>query len=241
MKYAVVTGGTKGIGREICQKLLIRGFSVISVHNDIDTPDQPARQWPGKEFKDLYYKIKCDLSSTGNIQYLYSEVKSITDSLDVLVLNAGKTIRKGIADMTIEEWESVLAVNVTTPLFLIQKFLPYLNKGGNIIFTGSAMAVFPHSVSLAYGISKSAVHSMVKNLVKFLIPFDIRVNCVAPGFVDTEWQKNKPPEVRESINKKISLKRFAEPEEIAAVFMFIIDNPYINGEIIAVDGGYSYQ
>ncbi|MDQ1332574.1 MAG: 3-oxoacyl-[acyl-carrier protein] reductase, partial [Bacteroidota bacterium] len=168
-------------------------------------------------------------------------VSLITKSVDVLILNAGKTIRKGLTDMTIKEWESVIAVNMTMPLFLIQRFLPLLGKGSNIIFTGSSMAVFPHSVSLSYGISKSAVHAMVKNLVKFLIPFEIRINCVAPGFVDTEWQKDKSPEVRESIMKKISLKKFAKPEEVASVYMFIIENQYLNGEIVTIDGGYSYQ
>jgi len=189
----------------------------------------------------MFYLIKCDLSNTDNILFLLSEVKLITESVDVLILNAGKTVRKGLVDMTIEEWESVMAVNITTPLFLIQKFLPLLGRGSNIIFTGSSMAVFPHSVSLSYGISKSAVHAMVKNLVKFLVPFDIRINCVAPGFVDTEWQKDKSPEVRESIMEKISLKHFAKPEEVASVYMFIIDNQYMNGEIITIDGGYSYK
>jgi 3-oxoacyl-[acyl-carrier protein] reductase len=185
--------------------------------------------------------IKCDLSNTANIPFLFSEVNLITKSVDVLILNAGKTIRKGIEDMTIEEWESVMAVNITTPLFLIQRFLPLLTRGSNIIFTGSSMAVFPHSVSLSYGVSKSAVHSMVKNLVKFLIPFEIRINCVSPGFVDTEWQKDKSSEVRENIMKKISLKRFAKPEEVASVYLFIIENQYLNGEIITIDGGYSYH
>lgn len=241
MKYSVVTGGTKGIGKEICRKLLIQGFSVISVYNNDDVSAKLTKQEFETEFKNLFYLIKCDLSNTANIPFLFSEVNLITKSVDVLILNAGKTIRKGIEDMTIEEWESVMAVNITTPLFLIQRFLPLLTRGSNIIFTGSSMAVFPHSVSLSYGISKSAVHSMVKNLVKFLIPFEIRINCVSPGFVDTEWQKDKSSEVRENIMKKISLKRFAKPEEVASVYLFIIENQYLNGEIITIDGGYSYH
>ncbi|MBN2862672.1 MAG: SDR family oxidoreductase [Bacteroidales bacterium] len=243
MKFAIVTGGTKGIGKEISRKLLIRRFSVIAVHNDEDT-DESARatvQEFNSEYKNLYYPVKCDLSVTDNIPYLFAEVRSLTESLDILILNAGKTIRKGITDMTIEEWESVFTMNITTPLFLIQRFLPVLNKDSNIIFTGSSMAQFPHSVSLSYGITKSAVHSMVKNLVKFLVPYDIRVNCVSPGFVDTEWQKNKPQEIRESINRKISLNRFAKPEEVASAYIFILDNQYLNGAIITVDGGYSFK
>ena len=241
MKYAIVTGGTRGIGKEICRKLLNKGYSVISVYFNDDTAAELTKREFDPEFRNLFYLIKCDLSDPDNISSLFSEVNLITGSVDVLILNAGKTIRKGIADMTIGEWESVMAVNITTPLFLIQRFLPLLVKGSNIIFTGSSMAVFPHSVSLSYGISKSAVHAMVKNLVKFLIPYDIRINCVAPGFVDTEWQKDKSPEVRESIMQKISLKHFAKPEEVASVYLFIIDNQYLNGEIITIDGGYSYQ
>ncbi|MDQ1296056.1 MAG: 3-oxoacyl-[acyl-carrier protein] reductase [Bacteroidota bacterium] len=241
MKYAIVTGGTRGIGKEICRKLLIEGYSVIAVYYNDDAAAELTRQEFEAEFQNSFYLIRCDLSDTDNISSLFSEVSLITKSVDVLILNAGKTIRKGLTDMTLKEWESVIAVNMTTPLFLIQRFLPLLGKGSNIIFTGSSMALFPHSVSLSYGISKSAVHAMVKNLVKFLIPLEIRINCVAPGFVDTEWQKDKSPEVRESIMKKISLKKFAKPEEVASVYIFIIENQYLNGEIVTIDGGYSYQ
>lgn len=241
MKHSIVTGGTKGIGKEICRKLLMQGFSVIAVDNNEDISALSTKQEFDTEFENLFHIIKCDLSDTNNISTLFSEVFAITQSIDVLILNAGITVRKGIEDITIDEWESVMAVNVTTPLFLIQRFLPLLCSGSNIIFTGSSMAVFPHSVSLSYGVTKSAVHALVKNLVKFLAPLGIRVNCVSPGFVDTEWQKEKPQQIRENIVNKIALKRFAEPEEIASVYMFIIDNQYLNGEIISIDGGYSYQ
>jgi 3-oxoacyl-[acyl-carrier protein] reductase len=241
MMYSIVTGGTKGIGKEICRKLLIQGYSVIAVYNNDDTTALLTKKEFEAEFPDLFFLIKCDLSDTENISYLLSEVNLITQSVDILILNAGKTIRKGIVDITIEEWESVMKVNVTTPVFLIQRFLPLLGMGSNIILTGSSMSVFPHSVSLSYGISKSAVHALVKNLVKFLVPFGIRINCVAPGFADTEWQKDKAVEIRENIMKKISLKRFAKPEEVASVYLFIIDNQYLNGEIITIDGGYCYE
>jgi 3-oxoacyl-[acyl-carrier protein] reductase len=241
MRYSVVTGGTRGIGKEICRKLLSKGFAVISVYKEDEASALSAKDEFGKDFGNSFHLIKCDLSDTQNISGLLSDVKLITGSIDVLILNAGKTVRKGIVDITIEDWESVMAVNITTPVFLIQKFLPFLGNGSNIILTGSSMSVFPHSVSLAYGISKSAVHALVKNLVKFLQPLGIRINCVAPGFVDTDWQKNKPSGVRENVMKKISLKRFAKPEEIASAYIFIIENQYLNGEIISIDGGYCYE
>lgn len=241
MKYAIVTGGTRGIGKEICRKLLMQGYSVIAADNNEDVSASVTKHEFETEFPDLFYVIKCDLSDTKNITNLFSEVTIITRSVDVLILNAGITVRKGLEDITLEEWESVMAVNVTTPFFLIQRFLPLLTDSSNIIFTGSSMAQFPHSVSLAYGVTKSAVHALVKNLVKFLAPLGIRVNCVSPGFVDTEWQQEKPRHIRESMANKVSLKRFAQPEEIASVYLFIIENQYLNGEIISIDGGYSYQ
>jgi 3-oxoacyl-[acyl-carrier protein] reductase len=114
-------------------------------------------------------------------------------------------------------------------------------RRGSVTFTGSLMGIEPHSVSLAYGVSKSAVHALVKNLVKFLLPYDIRVNAVAPGFVDTDWQKTKPVEIRKSIESKIAVGRFCAPEEIAEVFLMLIENHYFNGEIVVVDGGYLYK
>lgn len=85
------------------------------------------------------------------------------------------------------------------------------------------------------------MHALVKNLVKFLVPYEIRVNGVAPGFVDTEWQKAKPAEIRQNIERKISLGRFCTPEELADVYLMLIENTYFNGEVIVVDGGYSYK
>lgn len=241
MRYSIVTGGNRGIGKEICHHLLIEGYAVIAVYYNDDESALSTKKKFESEFPEHFFMIECDLSDIENITYLFSEVNKITQSIDLLILNAGNTIRKGLEDITIGEWNLVMTVNLTAPVFLIQKFLPILNRGSNIIFTGSSMAVYPHSVSLAYGISKSAVHALVKNLVKFLIPYKIRVNCVAPGFVDTDWHKDKPVNIKDSIAKKIALKRFAKPEEIASAFLFLIHNQYMNGEIIAIDGGYSYE
>ena len=103
------------------------------------------------------------------------------------------------------------------------------------------MWIQPQSVSLVDGVTKSAVHALVKNMVKFLVPYELRVNAVAPGFVDTEWQKTKPAEIRRNIENKVSLGRFCDPEELAEVYRMLVENSYFNGEVIVVDGGYSYK
>jgi len=78
-------------------------------------------------------------------------------------------------------------------------------------------------------------------MVKFLVPYELRVNAVAPGFVDTEWQKTKPAEIRRNIENKVSLGRFCDPDELAEVYKMLIENSYFNGEVVVVDGGYSYK
>ncbi len=103
------------------------------------------------------------------------------------------------------------------------------------------MAVLPHGTSLAYGVTKSAVHALAKNLVKCFEGKNVNVNAIAPGFVETEWQKDKPIEIRNNICNKTALRRFATVEEIADAVKFCINNPYVNGSIIEVSGGYCYK
>ena len=159
--------------------------------------------------------------------------------IQVSILRADISDRNTIG--VIEDWDRVFFANIHFPIFLLQKIVGRINKGGSIVFTGSLMGIQPHSVSLAYGVTKSAVHALVKNMVKFLVPYELRVNAVAPGFVDTEWQKTKPAEIRRNIENKVSLGRFCDPDELAEVYKMLIENSYFNGEVVVVDGGYSYK
>lgn len=116
-----------------------------------------------------------------------------------------------------------------------------MQTGGCVLFSGAVMGQFPHALSLPYGTSKAAVHYLTKALVKEFADRGVRVNSVAPGFVETEWQKNKPQEIRRSIESKIALHRFAEPDEIARLAAEILENPYINGSIVNIDGGIAFN
>ena len=103
------------------------------------------------------------------------------------------------------------------------------------------MGILPHSVSLSYGVTKAAVLALAKNLVKFFESTNTTVNAIAPGFVETDWQKNKPQEIRNNIYNKTAIKRFAEPEEIADAVRFCINNAFVNGSVIEVSGGYCFK
>ena len=184
---------------------------------------------------------RADISDRNTIGVIDSFLEENRLRLDGLVFNAGMTCRDPFEELSFEDWDRVFFANVHFPVFLLQKIVGRINKGGSIVFTGSLMGIQPHSVSLAYGVTKSAVHALVKNMVKFLVPYELRVNAVAPGFVDTEWQKTKPAEIRRNIENKVSLGRFCDPDELAEVYKMLIENSYFNGEVVVVDGGYSYK
>ena len=227
MKYAVVTGSTRGIGYAIAKSLILNGYFVFLNGRNNFIPDFPDG---------TYMYIKADVSTLEGVNTLADNILSKTNSIDSLVLNAGATCRKKISDISYKEWQAIMDINVNMPFFLIQRLMPIICEGGCILFIGSSMGVKPHCTSLPYGVSKSAVISLAQNLVKELP--GIRVNCICPGFVDTDWQSQKPQWLREKISSKIALKRFAEPDEIADMCIKVISNTYINGSVVNVDGGY---
>lgn len=239
MKRALVTGGTKGIGLGIVKMLLTEGYFVTVTYGH-DNESAAKFKEAFEEESSQFELMKIDQNSKTDMHLLVDHIKQ-QSTLDCLVCNAGITLRKGITDFTDEEWEKVMQVNVNAPVFLIRDLYSYLSKGARIVFIGSEMGIYPHGTSLAYGVTKSAVHALARNLVKFFEGTGTTVNAIAPGFVETEWQKNKPQEIRNNICNKTALGRFATIEEIADAVRFVINNPFVNGSIIEVNGGYNYK
>ena len=240
-KFAFITGGTKGIGYAVAVCLAKAGYDLLLTYVP-DTDEEIDRavsacSYYGVNVTALYADIS-NKQSIADISMYLSELKI---TVDAVVFNAGLTYRETFEKIDPTEWERIFYANVHFPVFLLQQIVGRIKPGGCIVFTGSLMGIEPHATSLSYGVSKAAVHALTKNLVKFMAPFHIRVNAIAPGFVDTEWQKNKPEEIRRNIENKIALGRFCMPEEIAEVYKMLIENNYLNGEIIVVDGGYSYK
>lgn len=241
-KWVLITGGTKGIGRAVGECLAKSGYQlVLTFASDVEAAER-ARTELASHYGVEVHALQADNADiTMSVELINRHLEERQLYLDAIIMNAGQTCRDAFEEIRWEDWERVFRANVHFPVFLLQRVVGRIRKGGSVVFTGSLMGIEPHSVSLAYGVTKSAVHSLVRNLVKFLVPYEVRVNGVAPGFVDTEWQKTKPAEIRRNIERKVALGRFCEPEEVAEVYKMLIENKYFNGEIVVIDGGYSYK
>lgn len=231
MKTAIVTGGTSGIGLGVARMLLSKGYRVYATYVG---PDYQTDN-------DDYIPIRCDQSKREDVYAFISKIKSECSKVDCIVCNAGLSIRKSFTETTDSDWDKQMEVAVNSHFIIIRELFSIIPENSRIIFTGSQMAVHPHATVLSYGVTKSAVCSLAKNLVKEFEGSGTTVNAVIPGFVETPWQKEKPEEIKQNIYKKTAIHRFATVEEVVDAYRFCIDNPFVNGSMIEVNGGYCFK
>ena len=231
MKYAVVTGGTSGMGLGVAKMLISKGYYVFATYVGSDFIEQI----------DNFEAINTDQSKREEVYRFIEYVKSKTDHLDCLHCNAGMSIRKSFTEYEDRDWDAMMEVAVNSHYIMCREFFPIIPPGSRILFTGSQMAIQPHATVLAYGVTKSAVCALAKNLVKEFEGTGTTVNAVIPGFVETPWQKEKPEEIKQNIYEKTAIHRFATIEEVVDAFRFCIDNQFVNGSMIEVNGGYCYK
>ena len=231
MKNAIVTGGTSGIGLGVAKMLSENGYYVFVTY-------------VGPNFEEKIDNVevhKIDQTNRNEVYHFIDYVKTQTNHLDCIVCNAGLTIRRSFMEMKDDEWDAMMEVAVNSHYIMIREFFPIIPNGSRILFTGSQMGIDPHATVLAYGVTKATVHALCKNLVKEFEGTGTTVNAIVPGFVDTPWQATKPEEIKQNIYKKTAIHRFASVDEIVEAFRFCIDNPFVNGSLIEVSGGYCYK
>ena len=231
MKYAIVTGGTSGMGYGVVQMLLRKGYYVFCTYVGGDFEEQIEN----------FEAHKIDQTKREEVYQFINYIKSKANHIDCIVCNAGMSIRKSFTDTTDGDWDAQMEVAVNSHYIMIREFFPIIPAGSRILFTGSQMGLNPHATVLAYGVTKATVHALCKNLVKEFEGTGTTINAVVPGFVDTPWQNAKPEEIKQNIYKKTAIHRFASVEEIVKAFEFCIDNPFVNGSLVEVNGGYSFK
>lgn len=239
VKTALITGGTKGIGKAIALAFLKRGYEVVLNYHS----DQKAALATQDEFNMMGYcpiLLKADVSDELQVRSMFKEFFSIYDRLDVLVNNAGISIVKVIQDTTSAEWSKIFDVNVKSAFLCCKEVV---NKmivvgGGSIINISSIWGEVGASCEVAYSASKGAVIAFTKALAKELAPSNIRVNCISPGVIDTEMNAHLSDVELEELVSTIPLGKIGLPEDVGEACAFLAESEYITGEVLSVGGGF---
>ena len=239
-KIALVTGASRGIGRAAALALAEAGAHIL-VHYGRSAEEAEAVVEQIKAAGGKAQAIGADLASPAGPAELAAKVRAIAgDRLDILVANAGVAKSATIEDTTIEDFDTLFAVNVRAPYFLVQQLLPILREGSSVIFTSSLAAHASVGTLSAYAATKGAIDTMVKHFAAALGPRGIRINAVAPGVVATEMSSfTKTDEGRDATIDMQALKRVAQPEDIAGAIAFLASDAarWVSGDTLRVDGG----
>ena len=241
-KNVLVTGGTRGIGEAISREFAKKGYDLIINYVNSNDKAQNLKQELEKEYNIKVLPIQTDISNEISIKNMVDTAINEFGKIDVLVNNAGIVIDREFEDRTVEDWKKTLDINLIAPFVLtklVGKEMMKQKSGAiiNISSTNGINTYYPTSVD--YDASKSGLISLTYDSAVQFAPY-VRVNCVAPGWVNTEMNKELPEDFVKEETERILVKRFAEPEEIAKVVTFLAseDASFVNSTVIKVDGGW---
>lgn len=246
-RTALVTGASRGIGRSIALALAKRGYSVvINYATSKAAAEATAAEAEAAGAKTLL--CQCDVGDDASVRGMFHAIEKEFARLDVLVNNAGTTIDTPPQDfegVSVEAWDRVFAVNVRGLFLVTRAATPLLKRAPNacIVNTASIAGLRPGAQPLPYAASKAAVVNLTKTLAAALGP-DIRVNAVAPGWIEGDWMKralgDNYERLMERRARQTPLRRCVTADDVAETVMALIEtNRFVTGEIIVVDGGFS--
>ncbi|MGE7835457.1 SDR family NAD(P)-dependent oxidoreductase [Viridibacillus arvi] len=235
-KRVVVTGGASGIGLATSLRFAAEG-SIVAVFDNNEEQLKKSLE----EHSSIKYGILVDVSNPDEVKEAFKEVDEAMDGIDILISNAGISIRNKFIDITPEQWKKVMGINLDGIFYTAQEAAKrmLIQGSGVILMTASTNGITGHPYYADYNASKAGVNLLAKTMALELAP-TIRVNTVCPGYVLTAMQiAEYSPEMLEQVNENIPLKRHATPEEIAGVYAFLASDEgvYITGQNIPVDGG----
>jgi len=235
-KRVLITGGASGIGAATAARFLNEGSAVCVLDRDANGRSRIANELPK-----LAGVLDADVSDLQQVKRAFAEAIKLMGAVDVLINNAGISIRHNFLDITPEEWHKVIAVNLTGVFYVAQTAARHMMERGNgvILQTASTNGLVGQPYYADYNATKAGVIELTKSMALELAP-KVRVCAIAPGYVMTPMQRAEyTDEMFAELNAKIPLRRHAQPEEIAALFAFLAsdDAQYITGQVFTCDGG----
>ena len=236
---AIVTGASRGIGREVAKELAESGITVIANYNKSEEEAKKLQQ----ELEEQNFKLeifKADVSKREDVKKLVEYTIEKHGKIDILINNAGISEYKLFTDETDEDWDKLININLYSVFCVSQEVLPNMihNKKGCIINISSIWGIVGGSLEVLYSISKAGLDGMTKALAKELGPSNIRVNSIAPGMINTKMNSKFTEKEIEEIKEEIPLERLGDPQDIAKCIKWLIDDNYTTGQVISINGGW---
>ena len=238
-KIAIVTGASRGIGREIAKTLAKEGIQVVANYNN---SEQKALELK-KELEEENINIdvfKADVSKREEVKSLVEYTLKKYGKVDILINNAGISEYKIFTDETDDDWNRVINTNLYSAFVMCQEVIPNMihNKNGNIINISSIWGMVGSSLEVLYSVSKAGMDGLTKALAKELGPSNIRVNSIAPGAINTDMNANLTIEELKQLEEETPLGRIGIPQDIARCVKWLLEDTFTTGQIISVNGGW---
>lgn len=238
-EVAIVTGASKGIGREIAKELAQEGIQVIANYNKSEKEAKNLQEELAK--KNIKLDIfKADVSKREEAKKLISYALEKYGKIDILINNAGISEYKLFTDETDEDWNRVINTNLYSAFIMSQEasYNMIHNKKGCIINISSIWGIVGGALEVLYSISKAGIDGMTKALAKELGPSNIRVNSIAPGMINTKMNSKFTKQEIEEIKEEIPLEKIGEPSDIAKCVKWLVKDTYTTGQVISINGGW---
>lgn len=238
-RVILVTGASRGIGNNIA-KTLAHENVVIANYNKSKNEAVKLKEDLKKENINIEL-IKADVSNRNEVKAMIQQILEKYGKIDVLINNAGISQYKLFTDITDEEWDNIINVNLKSNFIVTQEVVKNMisRKSGLIINISSIWGVTGAAMEVAYSTSKAGIIGLTKSLAKELGPSNIRVNAIAPGMIDTSMNSKFSDEEINDIKEEIPLEKIGKPEEITKCIKWLLEDTYTTGQIISINGGWN--